>query len=211
MLLLVDSMAGNAWTSQSTGPESSSGTAVPAASRDEFETLAVIGKDELDKLRGGFEIGGLQLDIGATIRTFIDGVQVLQSVVTLPGPAGTVPAAGGQQSGVSTQASAQLPGLQIVDAGAGGLAALGDQIPDQVDLGALNDASGVIVNDSKGFTAALHRIDRSQIISALVNTASGRSLRQQIDVTVDIANFRQYQRMVHSALAARSLSSATSR
>jgi hypothetical protein len=210
MLLLVDSMAGNAWTSQSTGPESSSGTAVPAASRDEFGTLAVIGKDELDKLRGGFEIGGLQLDIGATIRTFIDGVQVLQSVVTLPGPDGTVPA-GGQQSSVSVQSSSRLPGLQIVDAGAGGLAALGDQIPDQVDLGALKGASGVIVNDSKGFTAALHQIDRSQIISALVNTASGRTLRQQVDVTVDIANFRQYQRMVHSALAARSLSSATSR
>jgi hypothetical protein len=209
MVLLLDSMAGNAWTSQLTGPESSSGTAVPAASRDEFETLAVIGKDELDKLRGGFEIGGLQLDIGATIRTFIDGVQVLQSVVTLPGLAGTVP--GGQQSGVSAQTSAQLPGLQIVDASAGGLAALGDQIPAQVDLGALNGASGVIVNDSKGFTAALHLIDRSQIISALVNTANGRSLRQQVDVTVDIANFRQYQRMVHSALAARSLSTATSR
>lgn len=209
MLLLVNSMAGNAWTSQSSGSASLSDDAGPAVSTDAFQTLAVIDNDELDELRGGFEIAGLQMDIGAIVHTYIDGVKVLESMITLTGSGASTVLAGGHVSGDPAQAS--LPGLQIVDTGAGGLAALGDQIPAQVDLGALNGASGVILNDSKGFTAALHLIDRSQILSALVNTASGRVLHQQVDVTIDIANFRQFQSMVRSAMAARALSTATSR
>jgi hypothetical protein len=203
LLVLSASMAGpvNARDSQSTRfeiPFGISGTTI-----DEFETLAVISADELAELRGGFEISGLQIDIGAYIRTFIDGMQVLESIVNLTGS--DVTAAG--DPSVSTVLNIiELPGLQIVDTSAGGLAGLRDQIPDQVDLGALNDANGVILNDSKGFTAALHQIDRSQIVSALVNTANGRHLRQEVDVTVDIANFKQFQRTARSARKAGALS-----
>jgi hypothetical protein len=207
MLLLVNSMVGNAWSGQSSGSASLSDDAGSAGSTDAFLTLAVIGNEELDELRGGFEIAGLQMDIGATIHTYIDGIKVLESMIMLTSSGGSTALAGGHVSGDPAQTS--LPGLQIVDAG--GLAALGDQIPDQVDLGGLNGASGVILNDSKGFTAALHLIDRSQIVSALVNTASGRSLRQQVDVTVDIANFKQFQSLVHDTLSARALSAAISR
>ena len=205
LLVLSASMAGpvNARDSQSTRSAVPPGTITAA---DAFETLAVISNDELAELRGGFELSGLQIDIGAYIRTFIDGMQVLESMVNLTGSDVT---AGGQPS-VSTVLNAVelLPGLQIVDSSTGGLSELRDQIPDQVDLGALNDANGVILNDSKGFTAALHQINRSQIISAIVNTANGRQLRQEVDVTVDIANFKQFQRAARSALKANALSRA---
>ena len=204
LLVLSASMAGpvNARDSQSSRSAVPSGTITAA---DAFETLAVISNDELAELRGGFEISGLQIDIGAYIRTFIDGMQVLESIVNLTGPDVM---AGGQPSVNTVLNSADLPGLQIVDSRNGGLAGLREQIPDQVDLGALNDANGVILNDSKGFTAALHQIDRSQIISALVNTANGRRLSQEVDVIVDIANFKQFQKMARSALKASALSRA---
>lgn len=204
IVLMAVSMAGpaNAWDSQLIRPEVPPGTITPA---DAFETLAIISNDELAELRGGFEISGLQINIGANIRTFIDGAQVLESIVNLTGSNVT---AGGQLPVNTVLNSTNLPGLQIVDSSTGGLAGLSDQIPDQVDLGALNDANGVILNDNKGFTAALHQINKSQIISALVNTANGRQLRQEVDVIVDIANFRQFQAMARSALKAGALSRA---
>jgi hypothetical protein len=182
-----------------------SGTSLTGSPADPFGAVDIIGMDELDNLRGGFEIGGLQISIGANIRTLIDGIQVLESMVNL---IGTDITAGGQSSTSTVQNSVEFPGLQIVDTG--GLDALRDQIPDQVDLGAFNGANGVILNDSKGFTAALHQINRSQIISALVNTANGRLLRQEVDVIVDIANFRQFQEMARNALKAGALARAGS-
>lgn len=203
MVVLAVGMAGpaNAWDSQSTRsdiPFGTSGTAV-----DAFETLAVISADELAELRGGFKIAGLEIAIGAHIRTFIDGMQVLESIVNLTG---SDVIAGGQAVVNKVVDTIELPGLQIVDSSTGGLAELQQQIPAQVDLGALNDANGIIFNDDKGFTAALHQIDRSQIISALVNTANGRRLRQEVDVTVDIANFRQFRQAARDALKANALS-----
>ena len=196
-----------AWDKQSISSDEITFTAsgIGGAGVDAFETLDIISNDELAGLRGGFEIAGLQIDIGAYIRTFIDGIQVLESMVNLTGSDVT----GGLLS-VSTVRNAIefKEGLQIVDSSTGGLAALRDQIPDQVDLGALNNASGVILNDSKGFTAALHQINRSQIISAVVNTASGRQLRQEVEVSVDIANFRQLQGFARDALRAGALSRA---
>ena len=196
-----------AWDKQSISSDEITFTAsgIGGAGVDAFETLDIISNDELAGLRGGFEIAGLQIDIGAYIRTFIDGIQVLESMVNLTGSDVT----GGLLS-VSTVRNAMefKEGLQIVDSSTGGLAALRDQIPDQVDLGALNNASGVILNDSKGFTAALHQINRSQIISAVVNTASGRQLRQEVEVSVDIANFRQLQGFARDALRAGALSRA---
>ena len=199
-----------AWDKQSISSDEITFTAsgiggAGGAGVDAFEALVIISNDELAGLRGGFEISGLQIDIGAYIRTFIDGVQVLESMVNLTGS----DAIGGLPS-VSTVLNAIdfKDGLQIVDSSTGGLAGVRDQIPDQIDLGALNNASGVILNDSKGFTAALHQITRSQIISAIVNTASGRQLRQEVEVSVDIANFRQLQGLSRNALRAGALSRA---
>jgi len=190
--------------SQSTGPGET--VFVSAGSMDAFEALTVIDIDELAGMRGGFEVAGLQIDIGANIRTFLDGIQVLESVVNLTGSGGV--SAGGLAVVNSVLNAIEFQGLQVVDSRTGGLAGLRDQIPDRVDLGALNDANGVILNDSKGFTAALLQVDRSRIVSAIVNTANGRLIRQEVDVIVDIANFRQFQQAARDALRAGALSRA---
>ncbi|MGH2567226.1 MAG: hypothetical protein ACRDGA_02725, partial [Bacteroidota bacterium] len=50
---------------------------------DCFKSLTVIDEGELRRLRGGIRLGGLDMDIGARLRTVIDGSAVLESVVRL--------------------------------------------------------------------------------------------------------------------------------
>lgn len=40
---------------------------------DEFRELEVIGLDELGDMRGGLAIAGLDIDVGAVVRTIVDG------------------------------------------------------------------------------------------------------------------------------------------
>jgi hypothetical protein len=78
--------------------------------------------------------------------------------------------------------------------------AIAAEVPATVDLSGLRDAVGVRLNDRKGFTAALHQVNRERIASLIVNTASGRKIRQELDVRVDVANFRQFQRSARQAI-----------
>lgn len=88
--------------------------------------------------------------------------------------------------------------------------AVAAQTPATVDLSGLRDAVGVSVNDYKGYTAALHQVTRERITGLIINTASGRDLRQELEVRVDVANFRQFQQsarqnLINSRLGATAL------
>ncbi len=170
---------------------------------DPFDSLQVIEDQELDQLRGGFEFRGLQFEFGANIRTFIDGVLALESVISIA------------KDGMITQ---QNPATQInpdtttgitnqlsPDILMGGITA--DTVVDSdlnpqatVDLTGVADANGIVIQDVKGYTAALHQVRRDQILSLIVNTASGRDLRQELDVNVTVDNFRQFQRSVRDSI-----------
>lgn len=78
--------------------------------------------------------------------------------------------------------------------------AVAAQTPATVDLSGLRDAVGVSVNDYKGYTAALHQVTRERITGLIINTASGRDLRQELEVRVDVANFRQFQQSARQNL-----------
>jgi hypothetical protein len=163
-------------------------------------TCPVLSADELEAMRGGFRFAGLNFEFGANIRSFIDNQLVLESIVTITSD-------GAIQHQITTLPDT-MPGLaippQTTNSGAQGTgavlpvsgqpsAASSVAAPSTVDLTGLGNALGVSVNDHKGFTAALHEATRQRITSTLVNTANDRKLRQEMEIRINVENFRQFQ------------------
>lgn len=172
----------------------SSAMSNPFESSDEFGNLPVISRSELAEMRGGLTLGGLKMEFGANVRTFIDGVLALETGVRFTDSGAAI------QQGTSGGSSSGLAGSSSVIVGGGAGAALRDVLPSNVDLSALAGASGVVINDSQGSTTALHQVTRDQIVSVLVNTAHNRRIRQELDVIVNVPNFKQFQQAVGNAL-----------
>lgn len=159
---------------------------------DDFAGLETVSLTEMSDIRGGFNVGGLEMAIGANIRTFVDGALVLESVARVT-PSGLA----SQQ--VSSTASPPGGGVTF-NFGRETDVALQEVAPSNVDLGALASDNGVAINDSNGFSAALHRITQNQILGVIVNTADGRSLRQELNIEITVQNFGSFQQSVRNAL-----------
>lgn len=172
--------------------------ASPSAS-DGFDctTCTVLSQVELEAQRGGFSFAGLNFEFGANIRSFIDNRLVLESIITITQD-GTI-----QHQAVSlpdnmpdtTQVTNVVPQLE-----SGTPKSVITNAPPNVDLSGLGNALGVSVNDHKGFTAALHEATRQRITSTLINTANHRDLRQELEVRVNVENFRQFHQDVRQSL-----------
>lgn len=73
-----------------------------------------------------------------------------------------------------------------------------------ISLAGVQNYSGVVVNDVKGFTAALHDIKRQSVTSALINTASDRKISQRLEIDVRLQNIGQIRAAaIRSAVAHR--------
>jgi hypothetical protein len=165
-------------------------------SADPLDGAHIIGEDELDELRGGFSIAGLDMELGANVRTYFDGVQVAETVIRIsPGSVTT-----------TTTQLADLPGLTIV---------VGDDyntlaglVMGEADLSGLRGAGGAVLKDESGVTAALSRITPDQFLGVVVNTASGRDVRLELNLDVTIRNFTDFQQQVRNVLLSNRLADA---
>lgn len=224
-----------------------------------FAPFPVIDQDEMARLRGGFDVAGLNLEFGANVRTLIDNVVRLETVVHFT-PAGlvsshpdlaqvaTAPNTSGAQfanvaqqtaglvknltkgavKGTGTAANQvnSLSGLQDLAnrikggtlTSAGSAAASGNRAQQagtaanptvsrlgsggaQIDLSGLGDSiRGVVLNDTKGLTAAIQGITQNQITSTVINQANDRRIQVQLNLQVDIKNFSQYSEALRSSL-----------
>lgn len=177
---------------------------------DPFRNLAVVGERELAAARGGLELGGLSLEFGADVRTYVDGSLALQTLVNMvddrlvshtishiaPETAATNTAATGGGATNATTASTETN-----NTGMGPSAATAPgKVATTVNLAGLPSGSRVVLSNSSGITAVVHQVTRERIVSALVNTANNRVLQQKLNVNVTIHNFRQYQQAVRDAL-----------
>lgn len=159
---------------------------------DDFAGLETVSLAEMSDIRGAFNVGGLEMAIGANIRTFVDGALVLESVARIS-PSGLV--------SEPVASTAVPPGGGVTfNFGRETDVALQEVAPANVDLGGLAGDNGVAINDSNGFSAALHRITQNQILGVIVNTADGRNLRQELNIEVTVQNFGSFQQSVRDAL-----------
>lgn len=147
------------------------------AVNDEFSRGVVIAQKELDQLRAGFSLGGLDVDFGARLQTLIDNKIELVSVVNFT------------RSGVDVVSQTfRAPSGSVSQVGPGTGVLVTDMTPRGLDLSGLAGFSGVTLSDAKGFTAALQNITRDAIVSGVVSNASGRNIQQRIDVDVQLNN-----------------------
>lgn len=150
---------------------------LPSSMMDNFHRGTVIAEAELDQMRAGFNIGGLDVDFGARLQTMIDNSIELVSVVNFT-KAGT---------DIVSQ-TFRDPSMSASQVGPGTGFSVTDMTPSGVDLSGLAEFSGVTLSDTKGFTAALHNITRNAIVSGVVSNASGRDIQQRVDIDIRLNN-----------------------
>lgn len=154
----------------------------PAFADEAIFTFATPVSDaELGSQRGGFTVGGLDISLGAEIRTFVDGQLALMTTINWDA---------NQASSVTQQF-----GGAVIPASA---AELQNNI---LRIGDINlrvgDASGVYLANA-GQTAIVQQT-QSGIQNILVNTASNTAIQTQIDARFDVANYAAFQGSIQPA------------
>lgn len=143
------------------------------AQETDLSRLEPLPPEALQNERGGFVLGGLTINFGAEIRTFLNGELVLQTNVSWVG-----------DQVVSSQVASAA--LTPVDA-----AALRDGL---LNTGPVSIAIGNerVFLANQGQTAIIQPTDGT-LQNILINTASNITARQEINANIDVggyANFR---------------------
>lgn len=131
--------------------------------------VEVMSEDDLDAHRGGFEIAGLNINFGAVVTTYVNGVPALATTLTWTDVGAFVDQTVGQV------------GTNLSDMTDDELAALG--------LEGLSGAGGVVIEDEAGVTALVHNVTEGSLQNIIINSATGRDLSQDIDVTLELPGF----------------------
>ncbi|MCX7360116.1 MAG: hypothetical protein NT015_18500 [Alphaproteobacteria bacterium] len=137
------------------------------------EDVEVMSADDMDAHRGGFEIGNLNFNFGATVTTLVNGVPALVTNLTWTDVGAFVDQTVGQVGqNISDMTPEQLNAL-----GLGGVSGLG----------------GVVIEDEAGVTALVHNLTDGSLQNIIINNATGRDLAQKIDVTLTLPGFELIQ------------------
>jgi hypothetical protein len=133
--------------------------------------------DELADARGGFIVAnGVTLGFGATVRTFVDGQLALESRLTWT------------ETGAVTEHSGGLEGAADL------ASAIDAALAQGLDLEGLQNGQGLLLSDASGATALVHNLRNGSIQNLIVNNASGRDLRQEIEITLTLPDLASMQR-----------------
>ena len=94
-----------------------------------------------------------------------------------------------QTTAPSTTPAANNPTTVVVGPDSG--LSVAELTPVDVQLDGLSTASGfsgVVINNNKGFTAAVHKLTQEAAISAVISNASQLRVNQKLDIRIEIAN-----------------------
>ena len=145
----------------------------PARASEWDDDIQVIEDGEMEDLRGGFEINGIEIGFGALVTSYVNGQPVLTTQLTWT------------DAGAIVNETVSGLGQRLRDMPADARAALGVE--------GMEDADGIVIEDSAGVTALIHNITDGALQSIIINNASDRDLRQDIDVTLTLPGFDAIQ------------------
>ncbi|MBC7768717.1 MAG: hypothetical protein H7124_08010 [Phycisphaerales bacterium] len=137
------------------------------------EDIEVMAEDEMAAERGGFEINGVEINFGAVVTTFVNGVPALTTQLTWT------------DAGTFIEETVGDIGQNI-----------GDMTPDELSalgLSGLEGGGGVVISDEDGVTALVHNVTEGALQNIIINSATGRDLTQEIDVTLELPGFEMIQ------------------
>lgn len=146
----------------------------------DFAHLQPLEEAEMEELRGGFQIAGLDMSFGATLQTLIDNVR-MDTVFVING-------AGAEVVSQTISQHLDIEGQVVTRVGQGSGNTIMELTPNGINLVGMKDVSGLVVNDSKGFTSAFHTVTRNAILGSVVSDASERDIHQRLDIGVQVNN-----------------------
>jgi hypothetical protein len=135
--------------------------------------VEVLSDDAMSAERGGFVVGGLAVNLGAEIRTFIDDQLVVRTNINW-------------QDGVAETRREVSDLVTRVDT-----SGLNDGMLQTGSITMRVGTSEVLLANN-GDTAIVFRPD-APLQSAIINTASGVNIRQEIDATIDLAGYDAFR------------------
>jgi hypothetical protein len=152
------------------------GTA-PALAEDDLQSdlpmdAAVVDDAELDAQRGGFTFQGMEIKLGADIRTFLNGELALHTVISMDG------------NGLQ-QTQTVSGGLTLADADA-----LRNNVLSNGAI-TMNVGDNQVYLANGGQTAIYHATDGS-LQNVLVNTASNISASQEVTATLEVGGYQMF-------------------
>lgn len=145
--------------------------ASPAYAADDAwgDGMEVIEDGEMEDLRGGINIAGIEIGFGATVTSTLDGVPVLTTQFTL------------------TDAGAIL--RQTLLANGESLSSLTSDQRAALGLNGFSGLDGVVIQGQGGGTAFIHNAATGTLQNIVVNTADGREITQTIDISLQLPGF----------------------
>lgn len=161
-------------------------TAQPPMEDEALFSQPMIGDEELIAQRGGFQFGGMDIKLGADIRTFLNDELVLHTVITM------------NDDGYS-RVQTVSGGLTLADA---------DTLRNNVlSNGAIrmNVGNNQIYLANEGRTAIIHGNDQGALQNILINTASNITASQDVTATLDLAGYDGFAATVTADQLGRSL------
>ncbi|WP_206244882.1 hypothetical protein [Novosphingobium terrae] len=185
MRWLISLAALFAWPSGSALAATPSVDAAPTEGPPAFMNKKGLSDEDLDMLRGGFELQGVSISLGAQLNTYLNGQLVLAT--TLNWTTG-----GNATSSVAlTPASEATLQSVVTSGGSFGMATSGGQ--------------AYITNNGQ---TLLYQNATNGLQNVLVNTASGVNATQTINATVGIAGYAGYSSANLAASLGRTLGAA---
>ncbi|GMM92716.1 hypothetical protein MTsN3n11_10180 [Qipengyuania sp. MTN3-11] len=162
--------------------------AVPMpAGAEELPAASKLNEAELRSARAGFTIQGLEISLGADLRTYLDGELVLHTVVNWIGDQAT---------------SSRWVANTLTPADS---AALGGVLANGHITMRLGDEALYLANG--GQTALLQRSDGG-LQNLIFNTASGVDLRQEADISISVSDLQGFQTAIAPGVLVSGLSEA---
>ena len=158
----------------------------PIDGDDAMFSQPTIADAELDDQRGGFAFAGMEIKLGADIRTFLDNELVLHTVITM------------DDNGYSRVQTVGA-GLTLADADALRNSALSN--------GAIrmNIGDNQVFLANQGQTAIIHGNDQGALQNILVNTASNITASQDVTATLDLSGYDGFAATVTADQLGRSI------
>jgi predicted double-glycine peptidase len=154
---------------------------------------APVADSELDDMRGGWMVDGIQFNFGAVMQTMVNGQLAFQTQLTWTanGPQVTQMVGGNVVKGTTT--TGQITGLNLQGF-----------TPDQVAL--MNN----------GATALIQKVTGGTVQNIVINTANGQNIQQSTQLQLTIPNLAQLQQayqqnvaLLHMVQASQSLTAAS--